>query len=203
MVSTELLRNELEVRNFKHLVVRPLGVDTELFQKPENTPRPNLGHPIFIFLGRLAVEKGVEDFLHCNLPGEKWVVGDGPQRYELEAMYPEVRFFGYKTGGDLVEILSKADVLVLPSRTETFGLVALEALSCQIPVAAYPAPGPSYIISDGIDGILSTDIEDAAKRCLLLDRTKCREKALKYSWENSTKAFLENLVKTDPAERMP
>jgi glycosyltransferase involved in cell wall biosynthesis len=153
-----------------------------------------------MFLGRLAVEKGVKDFLLCNLPGDQWVVGDGPDRYELEIMYPKVHFVGYKTGKDLVDILSRASVLVFPSRTETFGLVALEALSCSVPVAAYPTPGPSYIITDGVDGVLSENLEEAAIKCLSLDRTKCREKALVYSWENSAKAFLTNLVSVTPSK---
>lgn len=195
MVSTDFLKADLTARGFEHLVIRPLGVDTELFQR--NIDIPPSKKPIFMFLGRLAAEKGIDDFLTCKLPGEKWIVGDGPERMELETLHPEVRFFGYKTGQDLVDILSRATVLVFPSRTETFGLVVLEALSCGVPVAAYPAPGPSYIISSGVDGVLGENLEKAAIECVSLDSAKCREKALSYSWEHSAESFLSYLVPVD------
>ena len=132
--------------------------------------------------------------MKCNLPGEKWVIGDGPKKMAFEILYPDAKFFGYKTGKELVDLLSSADALVLPSRTETFGLVVLEAFACGLPVAAYPAPGPSYLIQDGVDGTLDENLEKAALRCLDIDRTKCREKALSYDWEHSMKAFCEYLV---------
>lgn len=197
MVSTDFLKKDLKKHKFEHLVVRPLGVDTDIFKKNKGIVVTH-NQSIFLYLGRLAIEKGVEDFLRCELPGEKWIVWDGPQREDLETRYPEARFFGYKKWKSLVNILSSVDVLVLPSHTETFWLVALEALSCSVPVAAYPAPGPSYIISDGIDGILSNDLCDAAIRCLSIDRTNCRKKALMYSWENSAKSFIKNLVEANP-----
>jgi len=198
MVSTESLKRELESTGFKkNIVVVPLGVNTELFVRNPIPPPPAGGllqKPVFVYFSRLAPEKSPEDFLKLKLPGTKLVIGDGPDRAKLEKKYGEKNMFvGYKHGKELVDWLSMCDVFVFPSHTETFGLVALEALSCGIPVAAYDVMGPHDIITEGKDGYFGENLEDSAIKCLNLSPDDCRKKAEQYSWEHSTDIFLENL----------
>ncbi|MGR9108704.1 MAG: glycosyltransferase, partial [Gammaproteobacteria bacterium] len=150
--------------------------------------------PIFVYTGRVAIEKNIEDFLRLKLPGTKYVVGDGPLREALQRKYPEVRFTGYKKAMEVAFILAAADVFVFPSRTDTFGLVLLEALACGIPVAAYPVAGPADVVSDPRVGILDENLEKAAIGCLSLRPDECRRYALNYSWENAARRFVENLA---------
>ena len=198
MVSTESLKNNLESAGFKrNIVIVPLGVDTELFVRNPAAPPPAGGplpKPIFVYFGRLAPEKSPEEFLKLDLPGTKLVIGDGPLRAALEKKYPDTRFLGrYKAGKEFVDQLSLCDVFVFPSRTETFGLVILEALACGIKVAAHDAMGPRDIITEGKDGYLSEDLRGAALNCLELSPLDCRKKAEQFSWEHSADAFLKNL----------
>ncbi len=195
MVSTESLKKELELAGFKNLVIMPLGVDTKLFARNTAASLPFLPKPIFVYFSRLAPEKSPEEFLNLDLPGTKLVIGDGPLRKKLEKKYGKKnKFVGYKHGQELVDWLSFADVFVFPSRTETFGLVVLEALACGIPVAAHDVMGPRDIITPGEDGYVSNDLRDAALKCLALTHDVCRAKALRYSWEHSADAFIENLM---------
>lgn len=152
-------------------------------------------HPIFVYLGRIATEKNVEDFLKLDLPGSKLLIGDGPDRKKLEKKYPTANFVGYKQGKDITEILCGCDVMVMPSQSETFGLVVLEGLACSLPVAAYPVMGPKDIITPGIDGYLDTDLTQASKQCLTINRAHCRETALRYDWEKATETFLSHLAR--------
>ncbi len=194
MVSTESLKRELESQGFRNLVIMPLAVDTNLFVRNPKSPLPHLPKPVFVFFSRLAPEKSPEEFLKLKLPGTKLVIGDGPDRANFEKKYGEDHIFvGYKYGQDLVNWLSLSDVFVFPSRTETFGLVALEALACGIPVAAHDVMGPRDIITEGKDGYLSENLAEAAVKCLELSPVDCRNKALQYSWERSAEAFLKNL----------
>lgn len=195
LVCTQSLKSLLEVEGYTRVEVWPLGVDTEKFIRNESgTPRSDLERPIFICFGRVAREKNVEEFLATKLSGTKLVIGDGPQRVELERRYGrETLFVGYKRGQELVDWLSLGDVCVLPSRTETFGLVALEALACGMPVAAHDVMGPRDIITPGVDGMLGEDLAQAAFACLSLSRDECRKKALKYSWKASTDVFLNHI----------
>lgn len=194
MVSTESLKKELESAGFKNLVIMPLGVDTTLFARNAAPPLPPLPKPVFVYFSRLAPEKSPEEFLKLDLPGTKLVIGDGPLRKKLEEKYSQKnKFVGYKRGRELVDWLSLADVFVFPSRTETFGLVALEALACGIPVAAHNVMGPRDIITAGKDGYLGEDLREAALKCLDLPRDICRAKALQYSWERSADRFLKVL----------
>jgi len=195
IVSTESLKKELEATGFKNLSIVPLGVDTALFTRNPAPPLPPLPKPVFVYFGRLAPEKSPEEFLQMELPGTKLVIGDGPHRAKLEGKYPEGNtFVGYRHGQDLVNWLSLADVFVFPSRTETFGLVVVEALACGIPVAAHDAMGPKDIITEGKDGYLSEDLREAALKCLELSKEDCRATALRYSWARSADAFVRSLA---------
>jgi len=194
MVSTESLKRELEGEGYKNLVVMPLGVDTELFTRNAALTEARFPEPVFVYFSRLSTEKNPEEFMRLTLPGTKLVIGDGPLRKKLEKKYGNTHtFVGYKHGKELVDWLSLSDVFVFPSRTETFGLVALEALACGIPVAAHNVMGPGDIVSEGKDGYLSDDLADAAVKCLTLSREDCRAKALQYSWEHSADIFLKNI----------
>ena len=194
LVSTESMKRDLECRGFRHLYVWPIGVDTDLFSRNENSPIPKFQAPVFLYFGRLAIEKNVDEFFECKLPGTKLVIGDGPDRKRLEKRYgKDAHFVGYKYGKELVNWLSICDVLVFPSDTETTGLVMLEAMACGIPVAAHNVRGPCDIITSGKDGILSNDLAKAAVEALRLDRRACRETAMQYGWERSVEAYLSNL----------
>ncbi len=195
MVASQSLKDQLEGAGFRHLALWPLGVDTKLFTRNPSPQVLNLVHPVFGYFGRLAKEKSPEEFLKLDLPGTKLVIGDGPMRKELEARYGEsAAFVGYKKGQGLVDHLSTVDVLVFPSRTETFGLVIVEALAIGIPVAAHAAMGPQDIIENGVDGYIDEDLQKAAITCLSLNRDNCRKKALLFSWERATDIFLTNVV---------
>lgn len=191
MVATQSLAAELGQRGFDRILPWTRGVDTELFR-----PRPvrRFGDdPVFITVGRVAVEKNIEAFLDLELPGRKVVVGDGPQRAELQARYPNVTFTGKMTGEDLAECYASADVFVMPSLTETFGIVQLEAMASGLPVAAFPVTGPVDLVQPGITGVLSRDLASAANDASRLDRAAVREKALEFSWENASRLFLANI----------
>jgi glycosyltransferase involved in cell wall biosynthesis len=161
-----------------------------------------LPRPIFMTMGRVAVEKNIEAFLSQDLPGSKVVVGDGPQRAALEHKYPKVRFLGEKTGADLTAHLAAADVFVFPSRTDTFGVVQLEALACGTPVAAFPVTGPLDVIADHPVGALDQDLRSACLRALDMSRDACRRFALERSWENSARQFIGNLSALQPSRSL-
>jgi glycosyltransferase involved in cell wall biosynthesis len=146
-----------------------------------------------MYFGRVAVEKGIEDFLRLDLPGSKVVVGDGPALAELRVAWPQAHFTGYKFGVDLAEHISAADVFVFPSRTDTFGLVLLEAMACGVPVAAYPVTGPVDVVVPGRTGVLDADLRTAALAALKLDPADCTAYAAAHTWEMATRQFLGNL----------
>src|SRR5712691_6257709 len=198
MVATASLRQELGARGFRKLGFWTRGVDTELFH-PENPAKLDLPRPIFMTVGRVAVEKNLEAFLSLDLPGSKVVIGDGPQRAELEHRYPKAGFLGEKTGKDLPSHLAAADVFVFPSRTDTFGVVQLEALACGTPVAAFPVTGPLDVIADHPVGVLDSDLRSACIRALGISRETCRSFALERSWENSARQFIGNLSALQPS----
>jgi glycosyltransferase involved in cell wall biosynthesis len=188
MVATDSLASELEARGFTNLRRWSRGVDTTLFT-PDRRRDLGFPGPIFLYVGRLAVEKSVEDFLRLDLPGTKLVVGDGPARQELEAAYPEARFLGTRTGLDLAQIYASSDVFVFPSRTDTFGMVLLEALASGLPIAANPTPGPIDVVAGSGTGVLDADLAQAARRALDIPRERCRAHALTFSWQASAEAF--------------
>jgi glycosyltransferase involved in cell wall biosynthesis len=193
MVSTRTLRRELEERGFRHLAAWRRGVDTEMF-RPRSKDFLDLPRPIAACVGRVAVEKNIGAFLDMPWSGGKIVIGDGPERIRLERQYPGVKFTGYRFQEDLSRHLAAADVMVFPSRTDTFGLVNLEALACGVPVAAYPVTGPIDVLEDGVTGALDEDLGRAARRALTLDPEVCRRHALKHGWDASTREFESNLV---------
>lgn len=188
-VATDEMRKLLEVRGFQRLVECPLGVDLELFHSREGR-FTDLPRPVFTYVGRVAVEKNLPEFLRLDLPGTKLVVGDGPARAGLERDFPNVRFVGFKTGPDLASYYQRSDVFVFPSRTDTFGLVMLEAMACGVPVAALPVRGPLDVVKDPATGILDSDLRQAAMGALALDRTSGRRYAENFPWEKSARRFL-------------
>jgi 1,2-diacylglycerol 3-alpha-glucosyltransferase/glucuronosyltransferase len=191
-VATPSLTAELESRGFVRLMPWSRGVDTELF-KPRKV-RLFGPAPVFLYVGRVAVEKNVKAFLDLDLPGRKVVVGGGPQAADLARLYPDALFTGPREGEALAEAYASADVFVFPSLTDTFGLVLLEALSAGLPVAAYPTTGPLDVITDNRVGALDIDLRAAALKALSLDRAAARAHALRYSWENSARQFFENVL---------
>jgi glycosyltransferase involved in cell wall biosynthesis len=201
MVATRSLEQELSARGFRRLGAWTRGVDTDLF-RPDEPAELDLPRPIFMTVGRVAVEKNLEAFLSLNLPGSKVVIGDGPQKAALEHRYPKVRFLGEKTGQDLTAHLAAADVFVFPSRTDTFGVVQLEALACGTPVAAFPVTGPVDVIADHPVGALDTDLQSACMRALGMSRESCRNFALERSWENSARQFIGNLTALQPSRSL-
>jgi glycosyltransferase involved in cell wall biosynthesis len=201
MVATDSLRQELAARGFRKLGFWTRGVDTGLFH-PNAPASLDLPRPIFMTMGRVAVEKNLEAFLSLDLPGTKVVVGDGPQKAALQAKYPNAVFLGEKKGEDLTAHLAAADVFVFPSLTDTFGVVQLEALACGTPVAAFPVTGPLDVIADHPIGALDQDLRSACLRALTMSRETCRNFALARSWENSARQFIGNLTALQPSRSL-
>lgn len=191
MVATQSLAADLSHRGFDRLLPWTRGVDTEVFR-----PRPVrlFGEgPVFLYAGRVAVEKNLDAFLGLDLPGVKVVVGDGPQLAELEARYPAAIFTGVREGTELADCYASADVFVFPSLTDTFGMVMLEAMACGVPVAAYPVIGPKDLVMPGVSGVLSDDLRAATLGALALDRARVRQAALAFTWEAAAKLFMANI----------
>ena len=189
LVRTQTILDELAARGFEHLAVWPGAVDTALFY-PRGKDALDLPRPISLFVGRIAVEKGLPDFLGLDLPGSKVLIGGGPDLEKLTAKYPDAHFLGPKFGEELATLISAADVFVFPSRTDTFGLVMLEAMACGVPVAAFPVPGPLDVIRPGATGVMDEDLRAAFFKALELDSDACIEFALDHSWQRSTERFL-------------
>ena len=192
MVATPALKQELESYGFSNIRLWSRGVDVEMFRPipAASLPWPR---PIWLYVGRIAVEKNIEAFLSLDLPGTKVLLGDGPARAALERKYPEARFLGPKVGQELVAHYSASDVFVFPSRTDTFGLVVLEALACGVPVAAFPVAGPRDVIGNAPVGALDEDLAAACRKALTISRESCRDFALERSWRACTEQFLANL----------
>jgi glycosyltransferase involved in cell wall biosynthesis len=191
LAATPALASELLQQGFANVRLWSRGVDAELFR-----PRPGadlgLPRPVFLSVGRVAVEKNLAAFLSLDLPGTKVVVGDGPQRAELQRRFPDAVFLGAQHGGALARSYAAADVFVFPSRTDTFGLVLLEALASGLPVAAFPVGGPRDVIGDAPVGALDEDLRSACLRALTLSRADCRGFALGMDWSGSAARFLEH-----------
>ncbi len=197
MVPTAVVKRDLETYGFRNVVMWSRGVDVDIFNPHPagDNPRDFLKEtrPIFLYVGRVAVEKNVEAFLKLDLPGTKWVVGEGPALAELKRKYPQAYFAGVFPQAELARYYAAADVFVFPSKTDTFGLVLLEALACGLPVAAYPVTGPIDVIGDSGAGALDDDLRAACLRALDIDRRVARAHALKFSWAAAAAQFAEHL----------
>jgi len=198
MVSTPQMRALLEQHGFGNLVTWRRGVDTALF-RPDRPAALTLARPIWVYAGRVAVEKGLPDFLSLELPGTRLVIGDGPARSALAQRYPDAHFVGYRFGAELASLLAACDVFVFPSRTDTFGLVMLEAMACGLPVAAYPVTGPLAVVEDGVTGALRADLRAACEAALALGRDAPRRAALAYGWDLSAREFESHLARRPAA----
>lgn len=210
MVATQSLRDELSARGFHNIRAWTRGVDLTLFKPyPRETPGEfgDLPGPIFLYVGRIAVEKNIGAFLDLDLPGSKVVVGGGPQLASLRRAYPNVTFTGPRYAKALARAYAAGDVFVFPSLTDTFGLVILEALACGTPVAAFPVTGPKDVLlnADGKIGSVNADLRVAALDALTADRTACRLHAERYSWRACAEIFLSHLVPLmgPPAPTLP
>lgn len=201
LVATETIRQELRQQGFTRLHHWSRGVDTAIFHPDHAPPDLYLGlpRPIQLYVGRVAVEKNIEAFLGNDHPGSKVVVGDGPALPKLRDAYPDAHFLGKRSGAELAAYYAGADVFVFPSRTDTFGLVMIEALACGTPVAAYPVPGPLDVLSDG-SGAMADRLEDAIAKALTFARGTCLDAGCAYSWEASAGQFRSGLEAIDRAE---
>jgi len=196
MVATRTIEQDLAARGFRNLRRWTRGVDAARFPPAATKPPLGLPRPVFLTVARVAVEKNLPAFLDLDLPGSKLVVGDGPLLPELRRRYPDVHFAGLQEGEALAQHYAAADVFVFPSRTDTFGLVLVEALASGLPVAAYPVPGPVDVIGEDGPGILDEDLGRAAVAALGIPADRCRAHALRFSWAESARQFLGNLVPT-------
>ena len=205
MVATESLRDDLAERGFRHIRAWTRGVDLSLFSPaPDNAPSvalvsegwDKLPRPLFLCVGRVAVEKNIGAFLELDLPGSKIVVGGGPQLAQLKRDYPDAHFTGPRYGDALARCYAAADVFVFPSLTDTFGLVILEALACGTPVAAFPVTGPLDVLAGTGDtvGAVDHDLRAAALRALNADRAACRRHAERFAWRACAEIFLSHLT---------
>ena len=201
MVATPALANELRARGFRNVVLWPRGVDTRQFH-----PRlADLGlpRPVFLCVGRVAVEKNLGAFLSLKLPGSMVIVGDGPARASLEQKYPHAHFLGARSGEILAQTYASADVFVFPSRTDTFGIVLIEALASGVPVAAYPVAGPLDVIGTSSAGVLSEDLGAACLAALKIPRAVAREHSLQFTWSESARQFLGNIEQGREQQILP
>jgi glycosyltransferase involved in cell wall biosynthesis len=196
MVATRSIHDDLAARGFQNLRRWTRGVDAERFRPAAKRGFLDLPRPIFLTVARIAVEKNLPAFLDLDLPGSKIVVGDGPLLPALRRRYPDVHFAGLQEGEALVRHYAAADVFVFPSRTDTFGLVLLEALACGVPVAAFPVPGPLDVVDGSGAGVLDEDLRRAAVAALDVPSESCRMQALRFSWPECARQFLANLVPT-------
>jgi glycosyltransferase involved in cell wall biosynthesis len=192
MAATPALASELRMRGFRNVVLWPRGVDTSHFHPREVDL--GLPRPVFLCVGRVAVEKNLEAFLDLDLPGTKVIVGDGPARATLARNYPQAVFLGARQGEALAQAYAAADVFVFPSKTDTFGLVLLEALASGLPVAAFPVTGPRDVIGTAPVGALNDDLRAACRAALEISPQACLEFAAKHTWEASARAFVENMT---------
>jgi glycosyltransferase involved in cell wall biosynthesis len=192
MAATPALAGELRARGFRNVVLWPRGVDASQFH-----PRAadlGLPRPVFLCVGRVAVEKNLEAFLDLDLPGTKVIVGDGPARAALTRKYPQAVFLGARQGKELADAYAAADVFVFPSKTDTFGLVLLEALASGLPVAAFPVTGPRDVIGNEPVGALNDDLRMACLTAVTISPQACLAFAARHTWEASARAFVENIT---------
>jgi glycosyltransferase involved in cell wall biosynthesis len=193
MAATPALATELRMRGFRNVVLWPRGVDTTQFH-PRAGADLGLPRPVFLCVGRVAVEKNLGAFLDLDLPGTKVIVGDGPALPALARKYPQAVFVGAQQGEQLAKTYAAADVFVFPSKTDTFGLVLLEALASGLPVAAFPVTGPRDVIGAAPVGALNDDLRLACLSALAISPQACLAFAAGHSWEASARAFVDNIT---------
>ena len=194
LAPTKTVTERLRSLGFGHVVTWTRGVDRDVFQPTASQMFAELPRPLMLYAGRVAVEKNLEAFLGLDVPGSKVVVGGGPQLEQLKNRYCDVTFTGYLHGTPLAQALSAADVFVFPSKSDTFGLVMLEALSCGTPVAAFPVEGPIDVITDGAAGALDNDLRAAIAQALKCDRQACQDFASQFTWQRVAKILEKSLV---------
>ena len=192
MVTNETMMRELSERGFERLAVWNRGVDTTIFN-PTRREITSVKKPIILCVSRASIEKGLDDFCSLKIDGTKILVGDGPYLEELKRKYPHINYAGYKSGVELAEYYACADVFVFPSKTDTFGVVMLEAMACGTPIAAYPVTGPTDIIVNGVNGYMDDNLETAVKCALICDREAVYDSSKYYTWEKCTESFVTNL----------
>ena len=202
MAPTPSLQGELKSRGFDNVKVWTRGVDHALY-RPQAADVLDLPRPIFLCVGRVAVEKNLDALLRLDLPGSVVIVGDGPAREMLARRYPKAHFLGARFGEELARIYASADVFAFPSRTDTFGIVLIEALASGLPVAAFPVTGPLDVIGDSGAGALSEDLREACLRALEIPREKAREHSMKFTWRESARQFVDHIVTCRTAAGLP
>ena len=214
LTATQSLRDELESRGIHPTQIWSRGIDHAVFHpdQPVHESLQHLAKPILLSVGRVAVEKNLEAFLDADVTGTKVIVGDGPARAHLQARYPDAIFLGTRHGAELASIYASADVFVFPSKTDTFGLVMLEALACGVPVAGYPVQGPLDIIGaegrgahgnlDEAVGCLKPDLAKAIKGALSLSRAHAAEYGAQFCWNSCTNQFVNGITKASNSEAL-
>ena len=200
MAATSSLCDDLTAQGIRNVRLWSRGVDLNLF-KPRAVDRFGMTRPLFLYAGRVALEKNLEAFLELDLPGTKAVVGGGPQLEELKRRYPKAVFTGPKFGQDLAEHYASADVFVFPSLTDTFGNVLLEALACGVPVSAYNVMGPKDVVANGSVGILGDNLRESALAALDIDRKDCRFYAELFSWTACARRFSEIIAEANGVQQ--
>jgi glycosyltransferase involved in cell wall biosynthesis len=199
LVPTDALRSELGRAGFVRTRLWGRGVDGELFQPGARDRLAHLPRPILLYVGRVAPEKNLDAFLSLDMPGSRVIVGDGPDRARLQSRYPGATWLGRRRHDELPAYYDAADAFVFPSRTDTFGLVMLEAMACGCPVAAFPETGPLHVVTPGVSGALHTDLRQACILALQLDRQRVRQAALHRSWRTIAQELIAALVPIGPA----
>jgi len=192
MAPTQVVVDDLVANGFERVRLWSRGVDQDVF-RPQPSQRLDSEPPIFLYVGRVAVEKNVEAFLELDLPGSKWVVGTGPALDRTRERFPKANYLGLLDREELAKVYAAADVFVFPSKTDTFGLVLLEAMACGVPVAAYPVTGPRDVIGDSKAGVLHEDLRSACLAALQLSREDALARARLFSWRAATEQFFGNL----------
>ncbi|MET4577756.1 glycosyltransferase family 4 protein [Ottowia thiooxydans] len=203
LAPTPAIVDDLKARGFTKARLWSRGVNLDAFS-PDG-PRLERGPgPVFLYVGRLAVEKQVHKFLDLDLPGEKWVAGTGPEEAKLKARYPGARWFGVMSGDDLAAVYRTADVMVFPSVTDTFGLVMAESMACGTPVAAYPVPGPIDVVGhNSPGGAINMDLRAACLAALHKSRDGVRRHAEQFNWPAASRQFEQALVPIRPGQSIP
>ena len=199
MAPTQVVVDDLRANGFDNVRLWSRGVDQDIF-RPQESKRLDSEPPIFLYVGRVAVEKNVEAFLELELPGSKWVVGTGPALDRIRERYPKANYLGVLERDDLARVYAAADVFVFPSKTDTFGLVLLEAMACGLPVAAYPVTGPRDVVGDSKAGVLRDDLRTACLEALKLRREDAIARAQLFTWRAATEQFFSHL---HPRKRAP